>query len=376
MKSVLTKAEQPHITKFDKVCFKCTPNGYDENFPLQYNGLTCKIHKEEQGIKLICKFCKKEFNIHSYIFHNTSKKPCEEYEDLKKHKKTQKTLSSIFNQKYAVDSILKDYYEGHIYPKDIPINKYFEKLKCNQENNDILEKLINNFFKFQEKLSHNYNDNDKIESKNITKLVGKYTTDISKFTEIINKTQRYNTRRKQDMNTEICNCFTKKEIKDIDNTMDNLNSIIQSEISSYSKRIEDMKKYNNSITDLISYLIEERNEYIKILQKQNEDYNILFKKYTLFNFNANKIINKKKSKRKNQEINENDKKYVELKKKKLEMLLNEEKNKKLRKNEVNSINDKEMVNANHYDSNISEDNGFHKINNIIENNNVNNNQQY
>jgi len=258
MKSVLAKAEQQHITKFDKVCFKCTPNGYDENFPLQYHGLTCKIHQEDQGIKLICKFCKKEFNAHSYILHNTSKKPCEEYEDLKKHKKTQKTLNSIFNQKYAIDSILKDYYEETVFPKDIFINEYFKNLKENQKNNETLTKLVDNFFKLQEKLSHNYNNKDENEitdSKNIAKVAEKFSTDINKFSEIINKTQRYNTRSKQDINTEICSCLTKKEKKNVDSTMNNFNDIIQTENLAYNKRIEDMKEYNNSITDLINYLI-------------------------------------------------------------------------------------------------------------------------
>jgi len=107
MKSILAKAQHPHISKFNKLCLKCTPDGYNEHFPLQCSGLTCNVHNEEQGIILVCKCCQKNFNAYSYLFHNTSKNPCPKFVLLGKSKKTKMKLSKIFGQRYAISSILK-----------------------------------------------------------------------------------------------------------------------------------------------------------------------------------------------------------------------------------------------------------------------------
>eukprot|EP00833_Pecoramyces_ruminatium_P014261 jgi/Orpsp1_1/1188293/evm.model.d7180000063671.1 len=252
MKSIISKAQHPHVNKFDKICLKCTPDGYNEDFSLQCNGLFCKIHHNEE-IVFVCKFCKKQFNSYSYLFHNTSKNVCPKYQFLTKSKKSKIKKSKLFGQRFSINSILKSYYEDPTFPKDECINQFFRKIRESEKDNSNLRNLIDEYFETQDNLSHNKNiDDDKpLDTESINKLSEKYSTYVNKLSDILSKTQRYNTRsRHTDINTEICNSLSKSDKNNIEKTMNRLIEILDKENMRYQERTNEMKEYYNQLIQL------------------------------------------------------------------------------------------------------------------------------
>jgi len=256
IKSILSKAQHPHIYNFNKVCLICTPNGYNENFPLQCNGLTCAIHPDED-IVLYCKICEKKFNSYSYLFHNTSKNPCPKTVFVTKSKKT-KAKKNTSSLSYSIKTILENYYEDPIFPTDKYVNQFFKKIREQKNGDKQLSALIDKYFETQKKLSHNKNlDKDiPFDTKNLDKISEDYSIYIGKLSDILYKTQRYNTRsRHTDVNTEICNSLSKSDKINIENTMNKLNDILDKENDRYKEINEEMKNYYNYLIHLIQPLM-------------------------------------------------------------------------------------------------------------------------
>jgi len=273
MKSILSKTNQPHIYKFNAICNKCTPDGYDEHFSIQFKNFKCIRHPDE-NIILSCRCCKKNFNSQSYIFHNTEKNPCQKYILLTKSKKSKIKMSKLFGQRYSISSILKSYYEEPTFPLDHTIDDFLKKFS-KESNNSNLKKKISRYFEIQKKLSHNPNRNTEkksLDKDDIEKLSEKYSSYFNKLSDIISKTQRYNTRssKNKDLYDDICRSITSIEMKNINEYMDRFETILDKDNVRFNESNNNMKDYTDILVSLIDPLIENVNNYRNILYKQNQ----------------------------------------------------------------------------------------------------------
>lgn len=258
MKSIITKALHPHINRFNRICLKCTPEGYNETFPLQYCGMMCKIHKDVE-ILLQCKGCQKYFNSCSYIFHSTSKNPCKKrFKNKSKKIKINKISGHFHEQKFSVFNILKNHYDETMLPKDECVNNFLAYIKKISKVKNNVSEVADEYFKFQKSYMKNCEIEDK-KKKNIYEIVNlteRYNNDINKLSEVLNRSQRYDTRSKKVNNkNKNLNIINEKNKEEIEETMKNLNEILEEENLHYIEVNNKMKDLYNILVKIIDPLI-------------------------------------------------------------------------------------------------------------------------